>query len=173
MKKITQIKALFIMAMMMVAPLSAQANGEENGYQGHVEVLDIGGVGNVRFIDPNTGYASSGGAPFSALYFIVTGMEPQVDGSILATMEHDFLTPKGGWLRSVDDVLMVPIEGSPGVFSLQVTYNITDGGANMEGYVGQSFQSRGFINTNTGIASVRYKGSIERRVRKDGTIVNP
>ena len=135
---------------------------EANAVAADFETLQIGGVGNVRFMDQNHGYASSGSGPFAALSFEVTSMEPQADGSIIAVMKHDFLTPTGGWLKSVDEVIMVPVSGSPNIFSLQVRYDIVEAGGGMEGFEGQFFESRGFVNMNTSIASVRYKGSISR-----------
>ncbi len=136
-------------------------NAAQAGIQKTIETIKIGGVGNVTFINPTHGYASSANGPFSALHFIVTFNEPQEDGSILAGMEHHFQTPTGGWLKTVDTVVMLPTN-EENVFSIAVKYNIKEGGGGMEGFEGQFFQSRGFINMNTLVASVRYKGSITR-----------
>lgn len=129
-----------------------------------METILIGGVGNVRLIDATHGYASSGAGTWAALSFQITSMVPQADGSILAGMSHDFVTPVGGWIQTNDVVIMQPIPGTPGVFSLQVTYTITAGGHGMEGFEGQQFHSHGFIDINTDrrLASVRYEGSIQR-----------
>jgi hypothetical protein len=153
-----------VLAALTMGSLQATVARAEVDWSANMETIQIGGVGNVRFMDPNHGYASGSGGTWAALSFEVTGMEPQPDGSILATMVHDFVTAVGGWVRTEDQVVMQPIPDSPGIFSLAVTYNVFETGDGMEGFEGQHFNSRGFIDTNRSIASVRYYGTISRKL---------
>jgi hypothetical protein len=159
-------KQFFIIGLLVMGMM--QSSSALAGDAKDMETLQIGGVGNVRFMDATHGYASSGAGTWAALSFEVTSTVPQADGSVLAEMYHDFVTPVGGWVKTKDEVLMQPIPGRPGVFSLQVTYNIYEAGNGMEGFEGQQFHSNGFIDTNPDrrIASVRYEGYIKRPIMK-------
>lgn len=161
-------KQTLIMGLLALGMMQGSNALAEKGEAKNMEVLEIGGVGNVRFTDATHGYASSAAGTWAALSFEVTSMEPQADGSILAGMAHDFVTPVGSWVKTDDVVVMQPIPGRPGVFSLQVTYNIVAAGSGMEGFEGQQFHSNGFIDTNPNrrLASVRYEGYISRAPMK-------
>lgn len=149
-------------AVLLVAGFGQASVANAGGW----ETIQIGGVGNVRFMDANNGYASGSGGTWAALSFVVNSTEPQPDGSVIADMTHDFVTAVGGWVRTRDVVIMQPVPENPGVFSLEVTYKIFEGGNGMEGFEGQSFNSRGFIDTNRSIASVRYEGSLKRKKKR-------
>lgn len=134
---------------------SVNKNGNKKEY------LKIGGVANVRFVDSDHAIASASGT-FSSLTATVTNRTPNHDGTTTVDMTHTFLTSNGGLIVTEDKILLVPVPGRPGVFSISVDYLIISAAGGLEGYEGQRFVSQGFIDGNNSIASVRYDGEIVR-----------
>lgn len=125
------------------------------------EYLKIGGVANVRFVDSDHAIATASGT-FSSLTATVTNRTPNGDGTTTVDMTHTFLTAEGGLIVTEDKILLVPVPGRPGVFSISVNYLVVSAAGGLEGYEGQRFVSQGFIDGNNSIASVRYDGEIVR-----------
>jgi len=134
---------------------SANKNGNKKEY------LKIGGVANVRFVDSDHAIASASGT-FSSLTATVTNRTPSQDGTTIVDMTHTFLMEDGGLIVTEDKILLVPVPGRSGVFSISVDYLIVSAAGGLEGYEGQRFVSQGFIDGNNSIASVRYDGEIVR-----------
>lgn len=124
--------------------------------------LRIGGVGNVYFID-STNLVGSASGTFAALSSVVHSMTPQADGTILASLTHNFVTADNGFIITDDVMVLVPVAGNPGIFTFRVEYTVKKSGNGLDGFEGQQFESRGFIDMNAGIAAVRYNGEIVRR----------
>ena len=147
----------FSVALLMVGALSANVASAKDGL-----TLRIGGVANVYFIDSTHAVASAEGT-FAALSTVVTSFVPQPDGTILAGLTHNFITADNGFIITDDVMTLVPVPGSPNVFSFTVDYIVTKSGNGLEGFEGEHFNSRGFIDMNKGFAAVRYDGEISRK----------
>ena len=145
----------FTMTLLMVSVLHANtAVADKDGMH-----LRIGGVGNVYFID-STHLVGAVSGTFAGLSSTVNSFVPQPDGTILADLTHNFLTADNGFIITDDVMTLVPIPGSPNVFSFTVEYTVTKSGHGLEGFEGQHFKSRGFVDMNNGFAAVRYDGEI-------------
>ena len=150
----------FAMALLAVSALQvnvASAAGRGNDDEG--KRLRIGGVANVYFID-STHLVGAISGTFAGLSSTINSMSPQPDGTILADLTHNFLTADNGFIITNDAMKLVPIAGSPNVFTFTVDYTVTKSGNGLEGFEGEHFKSRGVVDMGKGVAVVRYDGEI-------------
>ena len=85
--------------------------------------------------------------------------QKKTDTGLLLEMVHDFISDKGGLLKTNDQAILTAVPGKDQTYMAEITYNVIESKGNFTGYKG-TFNSFGIIKLGEGKVIVRYSGEL-------------
>jgi predicted thioesterase len=142
-------RILFFVILVGVINLNAQAADNQ--------CMPIGGATIGEAIDETHLVATLSGSLAAANARITN--QKKTDTGLILDMEHDFISDKGGLLKTKDQAILTTVSGKDQTYMAEITYNVIDSKGAFAGYKGK-FVSFGLIKLGEGKVIVRYSGEL-------------
>lgn len=85
--------------------------------------------------------------------------QKKTDTGLILNMEHNFMSDKGGFLKTKDEAVLTSIPGKDQVYMAEITYKVVESKGAFADYKGE-FNSFGVIKLKEGKVIVRYSGEL-------------
>lgn len=121
------------------------------------QCMPIGGATIGEAIDETHLIATLSGSLAAANARITN--QKKTDTGLVLDMEHDFISDKGGLLKTKDQAILTAVPGKDKTYMAEITYNVIDSKGAFAGYKGK-FNSFGIIKLGEGQVIVRYSGEL-------------